>query len=1137
MRTVLVLSLALLATAVLADSDTERNCHNHPWPYNNSLRTGEILAVGGRLASSTAYLAVEAEGLALYQGAYPSTSKRVWYQAATGLAHLTITQDGALVLVGTNGATLWSATTNTTRIAVVQDNCLFAAYENAPLTNQSWSTTNNMCITAHIVPHSHDDVGWLLTPERYYDGCYDPAGGVQSIIGTMVDALAANKSRTFVQVESYFFNRWWQRQDNATKQKCRDVTDSGQFTFINGGWSMHDEACVHQESAIANMAIGAQFIKQELKANLTIGWHIDPFGHASTTPRIMAQMGFNGFFFWRTDYEQREYMLQTKTLETMWDPSPSIGDPVQMFTSILYNDYCVGCEVSGESGFPMCPSPFCCYDCEQVQALPSWAQYFDRIHARDRRQTKVHEVGRFFRTESIDATRMRTSDLASMFAAHISEYAANFRTNQVLIPWGCDFQHIDASTSFALMDDVLTEINNNPDLYGIYGLYSTPQQYIDAVKNLDYSWPVNKFDYFLDSDNGHAYWSGYFSSRAEYKRFERWLMNHRSAVEIALSQTQRSDLTTQIERVSVLQQALGVAQHHDSITGTEREHVRNRYQFLLTRGLNNATETFSDVFESMTGVATEACFLSNLSSCTATEVLQQSGNQVSAYIYNPLGWVRDEIIVIPVPTSSIGVMVNDSGLLVPITAQVQPTWELTTSDDPTSPDHTTLPFELIIKVQLLPLSLLEIVLTSSPTLDNAAVVVTSQRGAATIANEFYTVTFNNQTGRISAIANKDSGISTPIVQNIASYCPMAAGNGQAAGAYIFRPCTPDALPTDFNSTFLATTLEGPICSEVRQLINPHHAIQQAVRLCKGQQYVDLTNGIGPVDPGWQGLEVVMKIQTDIASDGTWYTDSEGLELQQRLRNKHLNYPTTVTEPVASNFYPCNLFAVINGTTSSAGLKAGSLSVIADYSRATASLADGELEFLMIRRLLFDDNRGVSQPLNENIRILTTSRLIVNEPESITVTRKHSVLHAHPALVRFGSRSTSAWSPALATTVLPDNLLLHTRQQVADGVFLIRLQHIYAVGEGPLAVPVTFDLANALPRGITINEVHESDINGVLRLEDANSQRTKFNICDPDTLTTKVGPQDLPSSRVPNTASTVRLIPMDIRTYIVQGTWN
>jgi hypothetical protein len=238
--------LVLPALAALAAGDA-RDCRTHPWPYaNNTLLAGQSLHVGERLWSSTAYLIVESSGSAVvYRGSYPSTSQLWWSTNTdgTGLNALTLTLDGNLVLQNVDtGGVVWQANTTNSSIAVLQDNCALALYNAAPTTNQTWRTNTPLCLRAHVVPHSHDDVGWLLTPERYYDGCHDPAGGVQNIIGSMVSALASNRSRRFVQVESYLFDRWWRRQSETVRNVAQDVVARGQFTFINGGWSMQTAA-------------------------------------------------------------------------------------------------------------------------------------------------------------------------------------------------------------------------------------------------------------------------------------------------------------------------------------------------------------------------------------------------------------------------------------------------------------------------------------------------------------------------------------------------------------------------------------------------------------------------------------------------------------------------------------------------------------------------------------------------------------------------------------------------------------------------------------------------------------------------------------------------------------------------------
>jgi len=47
--------------------------------------------------------------------------------------------------------------------------------------------------------------------------------------------------------------------------------------------------------------------------------------------------------------------------------------------------------------------------------------------------------------------------------------------------------------------------------------YSTPGNYVDAVANLNVTWPVKTDDMFPYSDNANGYWTGYFSSRPNDK--------------------------------------------------------------------------------------------------------------------------------------------------------------------------------------------------------------------------------------------------------------------------------------------------------------------------------------------------------------------------------------------------------------------------------------------------------------------------------------------------------------------------------------------------------------------------------------------------------------------------------------------
>ena len=79
---------------------------------------------------------------------------------------------------------------------------------------------------------------------------------MECIISSVIEALQSNPNRKFIQVETAFFYKWWQRQDEATKDIVRELVESGRFEFIGGAWSMNDEAAAHYHSIIDQFTLG-----------------------------------------------------------------------------------------------------------------------------------------------------------------------------------------------------------------------------------------------------------------------------------------------------------------------------------------------------------------------------------------------------------------------------------------------------------------------------------------------------------------------------------------------------------------------------------------------------------------------------------------------------------------------------------------------------------------------------------------------------------------------------------------------------------------------------------------------------------------------------------------------------------------
>lgn len=66
----------------------------------------------------------------------------------------------------------------------------------------------------HLVPHTHDDVGWLKTVDMYYSGAGNEVQNAQVhlILSTVIEELLKDPAKRFTYVEIKFFEMWWNHQ-------------------------------------------------------------------------------------------------------------------------------------------------------------------------------------------------------------------------------------------------------------------------------------------------------------------------------------------------------------------------------------------------------------------------------------------------------------------------------------------------------------------------------------------------------------------------------------------------------------------------------------------------------------------------------------------------------------------------------------------------------------------------------------------------------------------------------------------------------------------------------------------------------------------------------------------------------------
>nr|XP_027101803.1 probable alpha-mannosidase At5g13980 [Coffea arabica] len=340
-------------------------------------------------------------------------------------------------------------------------------------------------LNVHLVPHSHDDVGWLKTVDQYYVGSNNSIQGacVQNVLDSLIPALLADENRKFIYVEQAFFQRWWRDQSPATQKIVRQLVDAGQLEFINGGWCMHDEAATHYIDMIDQTTLGHRYIKEQFNVTPRIGWQIDPFGHSAVQAYLLgAELGFDSFFFGRIDYQDRAKRKAEKALEVVWQGSKSLGSSAQIFAGAFPENY------EPPSGF-----------------------YFEVNDDSDIVQ------------DDMNLFDYNVQDRVNDFVAAAFSQANITRTNHVMWTMGTDFKYQYARTWFRNMDKLIHYVNEDGR---VNALYSTPSIYTEAKYASKESWPLKTDDYFPYADRINAYWTGYFTSRPAIKHYVRILSGY-----------------------------------------------------------------------------------------------------------------------------------------------------------------------------------------------------------------------------------------------------------------------------------------------------------------------------------------------------------------------------------------------------------------------------------------------------------------------------------------------------------------------------------------------------------------------------------------------------------------------------------
>lgn len=408
------------------------------------------------------------------------------------------------------------------------------------------------------------------------------------------------------------------------------------------------------------------------------------------------------------------------------------------------------------------------------------------------------------------------------------------------------------------------------------------------------------------------------------------------------------------ENLKELQSAIGVMQHHDAITGTEKQHVANDYGRMLHKAFeaceSNIRNIFNDIYKDR--LMYKNCLHLNVSACDVTEA---PGAIHLVSLYNPTGQVKQEFMRVP--------MSNDKYFVVdvannPLEYQIVPIPEsvLNIKERTSSATH-----EVVFRTPAVPpMGVAHAFLVFN---DNDAAIPDQKKllwkkPAAgekfSIGNNLIKLNFDSN-GLVSDIASED--FTEMFTQNFIWYEGANGDNrefkNRSSGAYIFRPNGTERLVAQ---RVKVEMIQGPLVEEVHQVFNDW--VSQVIRVYKGQSHVEFEWLAGPIpiDDGL-GKELVSRFYTTIKSDSVFYTDSNGREMLKRVRNHRDTWDVEVYEKESGNYYPVTTKIAIEDDEHR-------LSVLNDRAQGGSSLMDGVVELMVHRRLLRDDAFGVGEALNE-----------------------------------------------------------------------------------------------------------------------------------------------------------------------------
>lgn len=821
-----------------------------------------------------------------------------------------------------------------------------------------------------VVPHSHNDPGWIKTFDKYY------TDQTQHIFNNMVLKLAEDPRRKFIWSEISFFAKWWESADVHKQEAMRKLILGGQLEIVTGGWVMTDEANTHYFAMIDQLIEGHQWLEKNLGVTPRSGWAVDPFGHSATMPYLLKRANLTSMLIQRVHYSIKKHFASTRSLEFMWRQAWDPASGTDIFCHMM---------------------PFYSYD------VPHTCGPDPKICCQfDFKRLPGGRVNCPWKVPPRAVVEANVAERAQLLLDQYRKKSKLFRSKVVLIPLGDDFRYdkaLEWDQQYMNYQKLFDYMNSHPEMH-VQAQFGTLTDYFNAVyksngvgpgaRPPDY--PVLSGDFFAYADREDHYWSGYYTSRPFYKSLDRVLESHLRGAEIlfslAVAHARHLGMEgrypiTDYALLADARRSVALFQHHDAITGTAKENVVIDYGTKLLRSLIGLKRVIINAahflvmknkdiyrfYQTEPFLETDDRRATQDSLPQRTLIELDAAGPRYAVLFNPVEQERLCVVTVLVNNARVRVLTED-GQTLPVQLSAQ--WS---SANQMSAEVFQASF--MARLPALGLAVFHLydsadspMTLRSDTLLRLAGRVQSAHAVDPlplrsqpaddqpffISSQALTLGFSGSSGLLETIKYKDNQEIKVQVQFV-TYGTRPSKD--KSGAYLFLP-DGRAKPYSQKEPPVVRVVEGPLFSEV---VAHYQHFEMTVRIHNVPGVdglsVDITTVVDIRDQA--NKELAMRLVTDIQSQDTFYTDLNGFQMQQRRHFLKL--------PLQANFYPMPTQAYIQDSQHR-------LTLHSAQALGVTSLESGQLEVILDRRLMQDDNRGLGQGLKDNKKTANRFRLLL-----------------------------------------------------------------------------------------------------------------------------------------------------------------